>query len=236
MKHCPIQARALSPGMVIHTGAYVCISAVEVLGDIPALPYLRIHCLPIPGEAAPTPAQCVLELRSDAWVSHFPMFKLERSGRRRVIPVLHLVSCVSTKLDRKSPAEELYCSTWFRLARAAVTGEPWVILSARHGVVRPRQRLAPYNESLIEKSRQERVAWAGRVLEQMPRADHYVLWAGSRYAEHLAGPLHAELPLRGLGIGQQLALLKQRAAQRAVRCPKLQPLCHASLMALCRSP
>lgn len=126
--------------------------------------------------------------------------------------VLHLVSCVSVKLARPAPARDLYCSPWFRLVRAVVEHEPWAILSARHGLVWPQTVIEPYDETLRRKTSGERRAWAARVLAAVPNADRYVMWAGRIYAEHLARALRAELPLRGLGIGQQLAYLKR--AQR----------------------
>jgi hypothetical protein len=73
--------------------------------------------------------------------------------------------------------------------------------------------LSHTNETLRGKTSNERRAWAARILAAVPPADRYVIWAGRLYAEHLVDPLRAELPLRGLGIGQQLALLKARAVQ-----------------------
>lgn len=129
------------------------------------------------------------------------------------LPVLHLVSCVSVKLDRAAPARDLYCSQWFKFARSIVDGEPWAILSAKHGLIWPDTVIEPYDETLIGKSRDERAVWAARVLAAMPHAVRYVIWAGRRYAEFLVDPLSAELPLRGMGIGQQLAFMKSLTAK-----------------------
>jgi hypothetical protein len=128
-----------------------------------------------------------------------------------MLPELYLVACVSVKLPHAAPARELYCSTWFKFARVVAERRPWAILSARHGFVMPDTILEPYEETLARKTAAERRAWAARVLPTIPAAERTVLIAGELYAEHLAGPLHAERPLAGLGIGQQLAELKRLA-------------------------
>ena len=127
-------------------------------------------------------------------------------------PVLHLVSCVSMKLERAAPtpAKDLYCSQWFKLARKVMEqrGEPWGILSAEYGLLDVDAMIFAYDKTLNTMTSAERRIWAeDRVLCFMPPADRYVIWAGERYAEFLAGPLKAELPLKGLGIGRQLAHL-----------------------------
>lgn len=126
--------------------------------------------------------------------------------------VLHLVSCVRRKLDRAAPARELYCSQWFRMARAVVEQEhePWAILSAKHGLLLPDDVVEPYDETLVGQRKSERRLWAKRVMKSIPAAQTYILWAGNLYAEYLAEELRAERPMRGLGIGQQLAYLKRR--------------------------
>lgn len=127
---------------------------------------------------------------------------------------LHLVSCSSVKLDRPAPAEELYCSHRFKLTRAIVKNERWAIISAKHGLVAPATIVAPYDDALVGKPKAWRLAWSARVLgelAELPAADVYVIWAGRSYWEFLAPSLRAELPLQGLGIGQQLAYLTRRS-------------------------
>jgi hypothetical protein len=126
------------------------------------------------------------------------------------VDTLYLVSCVSVKLGHAAFARELYCSPWFKAARRYVesNGGRWRILSAKHGAIHPDTVIEPYEETLNTKTRTERAEWALRVLEQIPTADRYVLLAGKRYAEFLAAALNAELPLKGLGIGQQLTWFK----------------------------
>jgi hypothetical protein len=49
---------------------------------------------------------------------------------RRVI----LVGCVKSKLARRAPAKDLYCSTLWQCRRhyAEASGRHWLILSAKH--------------------------------------------------------------------------------------------------------
>lgn len=129
-------------------------------------------------------------------------------------PVLNLVSCVSTKLERKAPtpAKDLYCSQWFKLVRKVMEqrGEPWGILSAEYGLLDHDAMIFAYDKTLNTMAREERQHWAReKVLRFMPPAKLYRIWAGERYAEFLAGPLMAELPLKGLGIGRQLGHLSK---------------------------
>ncbi len=63
-------------------------------------------------------------------------------------PPVYLIACVSQKLDRRARAADLYRSDWFRKARAYVEeiDGRWYILLAAHGLVKPSQRLAPYDD------------------------------------------------------------------------------------------
>lgn len=123
---------------------------------------------------------------------------------------LYLVSCVSVKLNHPAHARDLYCSHWFRAARKYVESLDgrWRILSAKYGVLHPDAIIEPYEMTLNTMSPHERGVWGLKVRGQMPEAERYVLLAGKRYAEHLIDVLRPELPLKGLGIGQQLAWFK----------------------------
>jgi hypothetical protein len=135
---------------------------------------------------------------------------------KKVTNRFHLVACVSTKLGRPALAKDLYCSQWFKSVRAVVeqTGEPWAILSAEYNLLLPDTLVKPYNKTLATKSREERKAWAELICNILPgvapHIDSYVIWGGETYYEFLAPMLNAELPLKGLGIGQQLSYLKAK--------------------------
>ena len=137
--------------------------------------------------------------------------------RRKTV---YLVSCVSEKHAQPMPARELYCSTWFQKARAFVerqSGE-WLILSAKYGLINPDQVIEPYNETLKEKSIEERREWSMNVVQELrPQCSagtSVVFLAGEKYREFLAPALselgcRIEVPMEGLGIGEQLHWLSE---------------------------
>lgn len=115
------------------------------------------------------------------------------------------------------PAADLYQSAWFKKARAYVEARnaPWFILSALHGLVDPKVVIAPYDMTLIGMSSHERDAWGQRVIAQLQERQistntEIVVLAGEKYRKPLAGWLgdRATVPMRGLGIGEQLSWLK----------------------------
>ena len=142
------------------------------------------------------------------------------TSSRRQKP-LFLVSCVSVKNSRPMKARELYCSDWFLKAKAYVEahGAPWFILSAKYGLVEPNQMIRPYNITLKNMTKAQRLAWSLRVAKKLkPRCRGFsrvIFLAGQSYREHLVGMLNewgyeARSPMRGLGIGQQLRWLKRK--------------------------
>lgn len=134
---------------------------------------------------------------------------------------IYLVSFVAEKRQSELPAEEIYCSDWFNKARTYVLRklkleDDWFILSAKYGLLNPRTIIGPYNETLNNMRKLERMDWAHRVEGQLRRllhsGDNVVLLAGQRYREFLEPELLAlgcrvSVPMRGLGIGKQLKWL-----------------------------
>lgn len=131
---------------------------------------------------------------------------------------LALVACASSKRAHPAPAADLYVSDLFRKARAYAEGnaDDWFVLSAMHGLVAPGAVVEPYDLTLNTMGVAERRSWADRVwgrLEPLVESgDTVVFLAGMRYREGLIARLEAcgvrvEVPMEGLGIGQQLAWL-----------------------------
>lgn len=134
-----------------------------------------------------------------------------------------LVACVSRKRPEASKASELYDSPLFKKAREFVERhcDSWYILSAKYGLVEPREVIDPYEETLNTKSRSECRHSAQRVLADLrPRlqaGDHVIMLAGIRYREYLVSELvrrgcDVEVPMEGLGIGRQLQWLSRQTA------------------------
>jgi hypothetical protein len=148
---------------------------------------------------------------------------LRRAARRKIEAAepktITLVSCAALKADGPRPARELYISDWFKKARfyAENAGDEWFILSALYGLVDPDRVIEPYNFTLNNQRKTEREAWAqrvaGEVRRKVPPGSRIIILAGENYRRHLI-PLiedrfEIETPLRGLGIGRQLAFLKR---------------------------
>lgn len=140
--------------------------------------------------------------------------------------LIGLVGCASTKLRRPAKARDLYTSPLFRKASAHAesTCEKWFILSAKHGLVHPDDVLEPYNVKLGRSTRDPETdaplihEWAQRVREQLahelrdvPTPSLLVL-AGEQYRTILYPhpPWPATVPMKGLGLGQQLAWLNEK--------------------------
>lgn len=134
-----------------------------------------------------------------------------------------LVSCVGAKLGHAAPARELYVSPWFIKARRYVEEKrwPWFVLSARYGLVGSAATIEPYDQTLTDADTWARADWEARVRSQVGalvmQGDAVVVLAGERYRRALVPFLLArgctvDVPMRGMGIGQQLAWLGGRSA------------------------
>ncbi len=81
-----------------------------------------------------------------------------------------LISCASSKKDYACQAKELYSeSAAFRLEYelADILAEEIYILSAKHGPVAKDTVLAPYDYTLMHKTKDTKMQWSNNVLEQM---------------------------------------------------------------------
>lgn len=129
-----------------------------------------------------------------------------------------LVACCGKKLEGRHAAKDLYQSQLFQKARAWAErhGDQWFILSAKHGVLAPEDQVEAYDLTLNTASREYRQAWVRRVAGQLqPMADsNLVVLAGEKYCQGWTQDFkHVERPLKGLGIGKQLAWLTRALSQ-----------------------
>lgn len=124
-----------------------------------------------------------------------------------------LVGCSATKLDRPAPARELYVSPLFvkASAYAEATCQRWYVLSAKHGLVKPDQVLEPYDVALAANG----LDWYSHIGHQLQlelrgvQDPHLVVLAGTFYRKFLYPYCQwpFTIPMKGMGIGQQLAWL-----------------------------
>ena len=157
--------------------------------------------------------------------------------RRPAVEAITLIACAATKGPLPVAARSLYRSDWFLKARAYAEarqrayGDPWFILSAKHGLVSPDAKLAPYDYAMKEKSAGAKREWAEDVSDQVLTvaaeldADPMTgaaltvrVLAGEQYRRYLVPMLEASgfnvlVPMRGLGIGKQKQWLVKAAAE-----------------------
>lgn len=129
-----------------------------------------------------------------------------------------LISCCKTKLNYKSPAEQLYQSTGFKkqLAYAkALKPDAIYVISAKHHLVSLDTELEPYDVCLNDKSSEEKKSWAKIVLKQLSEnyslsEDEFIILAGKDYySELIKGISNYKLPLEGLPMGTRLQWLDE---------------------------
>lgn len=129
-----------------------------------------------------------------------------------------LVGCASQKLRRPAPARDLYVSQLFRKASAyaELTCDRWYVLSAKHGLVHPDTIVEPYDMRLGTNDRTSPPihTWAAGVRAQLDTElaglgdVTLVALAGEQYRTVLLGSRWPSVvPMKGLGIGQQLGWL-----------------------------
>ena len=128
---------------------------------------------------------------------------------------LLLVSCVKTKLAVPAAAKDLYISASFEKQRkyAEACGVPWFILSAKYGLVAPKERIEPHELYLPATSASYRASWGIRTVDRLAEL------AGALQGitvEIARGP---SIPRCGCGsaevAGRRRCRPPRRAAQRA---------------------
>jgi hypothetical protein len=126
---------------------------------------------------------------------------------------------VGKKGTQPSAAKDLYQSDWFFKARKYVEqqGLDWCILSTKYGLVHRDTVIESYEQTLKVLPANQRRQWSEDVLNQIFQDYSEVklirLFAGEYYRQYLVTRLEeagytVEVPLKGLGIGQQLSWFK----------------------------
>jgi hypothetical protein len=133
-----------------------------------------------------------------------------------------LISCASKKLAYKSKAEGLYISSLFRLSLAyakKLKPDKIFILSAKYGLLNLNDEIATYNETLNNKPVSDIKIWAEKVVFKLGKIanlqnDIFIFFAGKKYREYILPHIrYYKIPLKGLKIGEQLKLLKNKLEQ-----------------------
>jgi len=139
---------------------------------------------------------------------------LMRAQKIAMQRTLVLVACCGPKLSGEHPAGEIYQSDLFLKSRewAEREGNEWAILSAKYGVLKPDEIISSYDVTLNEMPVEKRRLWQEMVKSQLSqyKSDKIIFLAGNRYCEWVDESWNTERPMEGLGIGQQLAWLKEQ--------------------------
>ena len=143
-----------------------------------------------------------------------------------------LISCSKVKRNYPCAARLLYdASRLFSksLAYAQKITEDVYVLSSKYGLVPLDEVIAPYDETLNDKSAEELAAWgkwkAGQISERYDvRNTVFIILAGQNYYKPLRTYLpQIKLPLIGLPIGERLAKLDELLA---ISPTEQESMCH----------
>jgi hypothetical protein len=141
--------------------------------------------------------------------------------KRKASLTIALIACAKTKLSVPAEARFLYISYLFhRSVNYALSRKVdyIYILSAKHHLLSPDAFIDPYDLTLNDMDQNQIADWATRVINELGykhnlQADKFILLAGKRYRRFLLPHLsNVEIPLQGLGIGQQIQWLKNKTA------------------------
>lgn len=141
-----------------------------------------------------------------------------------------LIGCGKLKRDNICAARDLYCGSLFDSRRQYAERQiaPWLILSAKHGLLNPDTIVSPYDLVISDLSPLDQVAWSAGVVLQLCefidndtlnfaelRDVHCEIHAGAGYAERLvdvltAAGFSASWPVKGLSQGLQMKFYADR--------------------------
>lgn len=147
-----------------------------------------------------------------------------------------LIGCGATKGESKSSAADMYQSGYYHMNKtyAENSGNPWGILSAKHGFLDPEEWIEPYEHRLKKSEVSE---WAEdtvyRLLEHLDETLEMdtesgleiEILAGSTYANALQNEIEKQnlgdfgitvtQPMKGMGIGKRQGWLKRQGELRS---------------------
>lgn len=125
-----------------------------------------------------------------------------------------LISCVKQKQSEPCKAVDMYISPLFRggLRYAKLIGyDKLFILSAKYGLLKPEEKISPYNSTLKSKSENEKKLWSVNILNSLRKEgvdfekDEIIILAGIEYRKYIISKFkNYKIPLKGLSLGNQL--------------------------------
>jgi hypothetical protein len=135
------------------------------------------------------------------------------------VATISFVACSKTKRGRPSPAALLYDSALYRksLLYALSRSDEAYILSAKHGALSLGTRIEPYDLTIKNFTRHQKIEWAAKVTPQLRQVltskDTAVFVAGRDYYFDLIPEIarigcRVEIPLTGLSFGRRVKALK----------------------------
>lgn len=135
-----------------------------------------------------------------------------------------LISCVASKQKTHCKAKDMYISPLFKKSwkyANQLNSDKIFIISAKHHLLDPEEKIAPYNETLYDFTSIQRKEWAKTVLKALEskvegslNEHEFIILAGKKYYEYLIGRngiQNFSLPLEGHGgIGCILKFLNEQ--------------------------
>jgi len=129
-----------------------------------------------------------------------------------------LISCVSKKLSCRAKAQDMYTSTLFKnslkYAKNVLKPDRIYILSAKYGLLKLKEEIDTYNETLKNKSKKEKLEWSKKIINQIntkcdTKNDVFIFLAGQDYYKYLIPNLpNHKILMENLKIGKRLQWLK----------------------------
>jgi pantothenate kinase-related protein Tda10 len=153
-----------------------------------------------------------------------------------------LLSCTKSKLDHKTPAQELYSpSPTFQKTLAygkSLKPNAMYILSAKHHLVPLNKELAPYDLTLKDMPKDEKEKWGEEVMRQMksrnidPNKNKFIFLTGTEYMKPLLQYIpesNIETPLEGKRMGERMKWLNSQINKINEIFKKLKSLIYESI-------
>jgi hypothetical protein len=132
-----------------------------------------------------------------------------------------IIACGKNKLNYPAQAQDMYIGELFKKSRKYVekTHDRWFIASAKYCFLEPNMLIKPYEKTLNNMTKNEVQTWshfmAIDIASNVKKQEEIYIYAGDKYRRYLIPKLvdlgyTVHVPMKGLGIGQQLKWLKER--------------------------